>query len=107
MNSSTPPDDDAFARLAMSVDAFTTLQRAMMRRVLPLQLVVCVLQLFAIVALVFMYMRINAVLASTQETKTISQEIADRPAIELRALPSSSTILIVPPAPMPTAAPSK
>jgi hypothetical protein len=104
MNTSSIPPDDGFARLAVSVDTFSTLQRAMMRRMLPLQLVLTVMQLVVLVAMVLMYLQNRKLITSTEETKTISQEIADRPAIELRALPSSSTILIVPPSP--TGAPS-
>lgn len=107
MSTTTPPDDiDDLGRLARAIDTFSTLQRVSIRRVLPLQLFVLALQLAIAGALVYVMTRLNTLVAEQRRTSTATEQLVERPTIELRAESSSSATIVVSPPPTVSGAPS-
>lgn len=93
----TEEQADKFDRLAHSIDALSMFHRALARRVMPLQLFVCLLQLVVCGVLVVMYMQIARLGDQARRTTAVTEELAERPQIELHAESSSSAVLVVAP----------
>jgi len=94
----TNEDAEDLSKLSNAIDSFIALQRAQLRRLLPLQLFVCLLQLFMLSALVWMMFRVQAIAVDQKRNAEATEELTDRPTIELRAISSASAVIVVPPA---------
>ena len=78
-------DSEDSERLAQAIDTFSVLQRAMLKRLLPLQAFVAVLQIAVLVAVIYFMRTLQNIETKQITVQEQTEQLVDRPVIRVEA----------------------